>query len=118
MPEKDCKELINIWKEHAPEHDFTYSAQNQHIYDRIALQLPWEHNFKSNLMCRMSNSGKDCMLSKVNCKVLKSNFVKRVGKLMKSNSCEVSLLFHGRYTIDLASYRITHVNRLKIHIGS
>lgn len=77
-----------------------------------------EHNIKNNLMRGTRNSGKDCILLKANCKVLKSNFVKCVGKLMKSNSCEVSLLLHGRDTIDLASYRTARVNRSKIQVRS
>ena len=77
-----------------------------------------EHNIKNNLMRGTRNSGKDCTLLKVNCKVLKRNFVKCVGKLTKSNSCEVSLLLHGRDTIDLASYRTACVNRSKIHVHS
>jgi len=77
-----------------------------------------EHNITNNLMGGTRNSGKDCTLLKVNCKVLKSNFVKRAGKLMKSNSCEVSLLLHSRDTIDLASYRTACVNRSEIHAYS
>lgn len=77
-----------------------------------------EHNIKNNLTCRMRNSGKGWTLLKVNCKALKSNFVKCVGKLTKLNSCEISHLLHGRDMIDLASYRTALVNRSKIHLHS
>lgn len=64
-----------------------------------------EHNIKNNLRSGSRNSGKDCTLWQVNCKVLKRSFVKCVGKLMKSNGCEVSLLLRGTDTADLALYR-------------
>lgn len=75
-----------------------------------------DHNVKNNLMHETSSGGKDCTSLEVKCGVLKSNFVKCVGKLIKSNSCEVSLLLHGRDAIDFASYRTVYVNKSRIHI--
>ncbi len=75
-----------------------------------------DHNVKNNLMHETRSSGKDYTSLEVKCKVLKSNFVKCVGMLIKSNSCEVALLLHGRDVIDLVSYRTVYVSRSKIHI--